>query len=361
MKNDLITLTETLVRCDSVASHPREIRRAFDLVGRFFNHVPVVTKSFIVDGIETRLYVPRGVKQPRILFCGHLDIVPCEKNQLRMRRSGTRLIGRGTYDMKGPIAAMASAMRDILHASPHASVGLLLSGDEEHGGFHGVGDWVQKHSKQLPEVVFIPDGGDGFAAVTEEKGVLNVVVECTGKTGHGSRPWEGRNAIQQASDGIQKLRNAFPDPRGFLDWKTSVVPTRFDAGIADNQIPGAARIFLDIRHVPKDAPTSVLRKIARCFPKQRIRVMRVGSSFSTPITSRPFRHLRQTYQNVLGKKLKTMHFPSACDARFFAAHNVPVLLMRPPGGGAHGPDEWTSLPGLEQYAHVLREYVQTYS
>ena len=51
---------------------------------------------------------------PCIVFHGHLDVVPGRPEQFEPRVQGDRLLGRGSYDMKGGLAAMLCALRDQL-------------------------------------------------------------------------------------------------------------------------------------------------------------------------------------------------------------------------------------------------------
>src|SRR5215210_9379676 len=50
---------------------------------------------------------------PTLIFHGHLDVVPGHTEQFVPRVEGDRLYGRGAYDMKGGLAAMMCAMRDL--------------------------------------------------------------------------------------------------------------------------------------------------------------------------------------------------------------------------------------------------------
>src|SRR5919112_3797363 len=50
---------------------------------------------------------------PTVVLHGHLDVVPGRPEQFQPRLDGDRLIGRGAYDMKGGLAAMMCAVRDL--------------------------------------------------------------------------------------------------------------------------------------------------------------------------------------------------------------------------------------------------------
>src|SRR2546421_11668541 len=67
---------------------------------------------------------------PCVVFHGHLDVVPGRPEQFRPHVEGDRLIGRGAYDMKGGLAAMMCALKDLGSSSP-VRVRLLCVPDEE--------------------------------------------------------------------------------------------------------------------------------------------------------------------------------------------------------------------------------------
>ena len=50
---------------------------------------------------------------PTIVLHGHLDVVPARPEQFAPRVDGDRLYGRGAYDMKGGLASMICAFRDM--------------------------------------------------------------------------------------------------------------------------------------------------------------------------------------------------------------------------------------------------------
>ncbi len=360
MNTLLIELIKDLVSYETVQQKKEEVSRIFECIDAFFTMNQLRVHRQSVSGVQTALYLPKGVKRPRILFCGHVDIVPCDAEQLTLKRKGDKLFGRGVYDMKGPIAALMFAFKEALEKDPHASIGLLLSSDEEVGGAHGIGSWIKRSPQFLPEVVFIPDGGSPFTLVTEEKGVLQLEVTLAGKTGHASRAWEGVNAISLAAEGLKCVEKLYPPLKRMEDWRTSVVPTKIQAGTAINQIPGEVKLSFDIRHSPRDRPERILAQIRRCFPNANVQVLATGQPFFLPPKKKEVELFKQVFQMQFKKPVPEMYFPSACDARFFAAKGIPVILLRSAGGDAHGPNEWVSLKGLDEYKNLLLAYAERY-
>src|SRR5436305_14640540 len=67
---------------------------------------------------------------PTIVLHGHLDVVPGRPEQFEPRLEGDRLLGRGAYDMKGGLAAMMCATRDVA-AQRDVRVRFMCVPDEE--------------------------------------------------------------------------------------------------------------------------------------------------------------------------------------------------------------------------------------
>src|SRR3954447_16871106 len=67
---------------------------------------------------------------PTLVFHGHIDVVPGHPEQFVPRVEGDRLLGRGAYDMKGGLAAMMCALRDVATQSA-VKVHFVCVSDEE--------------------------------------------------------------------------------------------------------------------------------------------------------------------------------------------------------------------------------------
>ena len=65
-----------------------------------------------------------------MILHGHLDVVPGRPEQFVPRTDGDRLFGRGAYDMKGGLASMMVAARDLADQGD-VRVHLVVVSDEE--------------------------------------------------------------------------------------------------------------------------------------------------------------------------------------------------------------------------------------
>lgn len=355
---EIFRLAASLIQCAPETGATRAQQRALGIVRRYFPARTFTHRTFQYRGVPGALITPRGLGNPSLLLCGHLDVIPATVAQYHPVVRGDRLYGRGAFDMLGPLAAMAVAMRTTVERNRHHSVGLLCTLDEERGGRDGVGAWVGAHATRLPRVVIVPDAGNNFALVIEEKGVIGVEVHVTGCAAHAARPWEGESAIAQAMDGIRRLERTFPTPQRATMWRTTAVVTKFRAGVVGNQVPAEAQLSINVRRILRDSPSLVLRKVRAAFPGARTTVTMTGEAYAVSPHDPNIQAFRHTLSRVVGRSVPLVRYPASCDARFFAAHGVPVILTRPSGDGAHGPKEWTSLRGLEQFAVAVATFIE---
>jgi putative selenium metabolism hydrolase len=190
---------------------------------------------------------------PRVLLDAHTDTVGVTEGAAWSRdpwgeRAGNRLYGRGSADMKGPLAAAlygVAALRDGLR---HGAVFLSASVAEElveGPALQAVAEQVQ------PDYVIICES-TGLQVARGQRGRAEVRIEVEGQPTHSSRPDLGVNAAEAMVDIALALRSILP-PRhpvlgpGILvltDMKSepypalSVVPDRCIATYDRRTLPG---------------------------------------------------------------------------------------------------------------------------
>ena len=119
-----------------------------------------------------------------------------------------RIYGRGFDDDKGP-AASASLSFILLkkfEKKLNCKVSLAITADEEHGSKNGM-QYLIDNNLITPDYAVVLDTGHELKAVSlGEKGILRLRITSFGKSAHASRPFEGINAITNASYLICELQ-----------------------------------------------------------------------------------------------------------------------------------------------------------
>src|ERR671922_37718 len=129
---DELTLAERLISYDT--SRPEEIVAAAGFVKGWLESRDIEVRHHDHNGLPV-LVAEVGPsadpgEYPCVVFHGHLDVVPAHAEQFEPRVEGDRLIGRGAYDMKGGLAAMMCALKDI-ERQTRVRVRLICVPDEE--------------------------------------------------------------------------------------------------------------------------------------------------------------------------------------------------------------------------------------
>ena len=215
----------------------------------------------------------RGGEGPVLMFNGHMDHVdPGDPGGWPHPPHSGRVVdgelwGRGSVDMKGPLAAMIHA--GGLVKQHH----LPLPGDlvvacvvmEEVGG---VGTRVLlEHLKPDIAVVGEPSGG---GLMRGHRGRVELVVRVRGRAVHASVPQEGVNPHYALARFLTRLET-LPLPQDPVFGASSVAPTLYHTDqTSANVIPGEARLTLDWRNVPGETPEQIVEKLERllaeCLP-----------------------------------------------------------------------------------------------
>src|SRR3954453_14131444 len=159
-------LAERLISYDT--SKPDELRAAAGFVkGWLESHeVDVTDREF--DGLPV-VQAATGPKDgPKVIFHGHLDVVPAREGQFDPRVEGDRLIGRGAYDMKGALASIMCAVREAAEQD-RVRVKFLCVPDEES-------EDVDNRSTDA----LVAEGLRGDFALTGEPTDLHIGVQAKG-------------------------------------------------------------------------------------------------------------------------------------------------------------------------------------
>jgi succinyl-diaminopimelate desuccinylase len=292
---------------------------------------------------------------PTVIFHGHMDVVPGRPEQFVPRTDGDRLFGRGAYDMKGGLASMMVAARDLSEQSD-VRVHLVVVSDEESD------EITQRGSDYLVE-----QGYTGDFAITGEptdlhigvqaKGVLAMRIEVSGKSAHGSTPWLGDNAVLKAIDVFRQIES-LPFSREsseFFD-RPSISLGRIIGGDVINKVPDLCAMDVDVRYLPGQDPERILANV-RGIPD--VEVTKVFTRAPAIVErSNPYvQMLASAVAECTPAERISVGRDGASDAISFIEAGVPAVEFGPEGAGHHGPEEWVSIPSLSRYRTALVEFV----
>lgn len=355
-------LISQLISFQSDKNHPEEIKKCFDFVVRDLEKSGLKVKIYQKNGQWSLIAAKTLKKHYRFILNGHLDVVPAAyKDAFKPTVKGNRLYGRGASDMKGPNVALIQLIKDLAKNQPQADVALMLTTDEEIGGLNGVGYLIEEKGYSC-DCVIIPDGGNNFELLLGEKGVLHVKIKAKGKATHGSRVWEGDNALDKLIRVYQKIRKKMPLVSKNDHWKLTLNLGILKGGEATNIVCDSALMQLDFRFPQKKQYKSLIQLIKTEITKEKNVSWEIIAE-GPPLINKPNNQYFKKIQTIAqkhGQKLKLAKEPGASDGRFFSEKGIPVIMFKPICSYAHVDNEWIDLKSLDLFSQILRDFLLSF-
>ena len=193
--------------------------------------------------LKVNLIAKKGEGAGGLAFCSHSDTVPGQEQDWEafnpMIKEG-RLYGRGSCDMKGPLAATIMAANSVAASQLKKPVYIVVTADEEVAGYgarHIIHD-----SKMLTEDK--PDFGviaepTRLTPIYAHKGYVQILVTAHGKAAHTSTGL-GSSAnfvIAPFLAEMTKLAAQFKSDPSFLNHEFSPPDNTFNMSINDGDTP----------------------------------------------------------------------------------------------------------------------------
>jgi succinyl-diaminopimelate desuccinylase len=347
-------LCERLITYDT--SSAEGIQSAAGFVKGWLEARDVDVRSGVHKGRPVLAATVGAADGPTVVLHGHLDVVPGREEQFQPRVEGDKLCGRGAYDMKGGLAGMMCATRDLATQSD-ARVHFVCVSDEENDDDADKGsDWL------------IGRGYRGHFAITGEptdlkigvqaKGVLAVRIEVSGKAAHGSTPWLGDNAVLKAIDVFRQIESLpFARESSEMFDRPSINLGRILGGDALNKVPDACVIDVDVRYLPGQDRQAILDAIT-ALPDTDVKIVFERDPVLVGADNPMVRALARAVGEGSSVDPVSVGRDGASDAVSFANAGVPAVEFGPVGGGHHGPEEWVSIRSLGSYRRALVDFVR---
>lgn len=352
-RDEIVALTCDLIAIPSIAERPDQLQAVIDYAERYARALPGVHIHRAESQAKPSLVVTlRDTHAPAIMLNAHLDVVPAHPEQFQATVRDGRIYGRASQDMKGSGAVLLRLLKDLAALEQPPDIGFMFVSDEEIGGEQGTGYLLDQGWRCG---FFLAAEPTDMQICIAQKGALWVEIHQPGQPAHGSRPWDGTNAIAILRDGLIAMEQRFPTPDE-ATWRTTVVPTIMHSGDAGNRLPESAILTLDIRHIPEDHPDAIIAALRECFPTAHVHMLRGGSPLVTNPQDATVQRLAECVAAITGQPAQRYREHFASDARFYSDANIPAVCFGPIGAGLHSDEEWVDIASLEQLYAILWRY-----
>lgn len=283
---------------------------------------------------------------PRLLLNAHIDTVPANsgwtRDPWRPTEDGGRLYGLGAADTKGAIAAAVLAVERVRPCD----IGLLFSGDEEHGTACVTEFLASPHAEQVEYALVCEP--TGRAAGLAHRGVVASRATLRGQGGHSSKadhlprpvPVLARLAVALDERGQARRHDGPADMQGLC-----LNVAGLTGGVAFNVVPSRAELLWSLRPWPGFDEAAWHAEIAALAhgidPQIQIEHLIEHGPFRCAAPE-PLRRLIGGHVTGFGP----LDFWT--EAALYAARGIHAVVVGPGDiAQAHTADEWVALADLE--------------
>ncbi|CAN5504079.1 M20 family metallopeptidase [soil metagenome] len=176
-------------------------------------------------------------------------------------RDEPAVFGQGVSQNKAHQAVMVAVL-DMLQASGIELRGRLYWAVNNEGrSSHACSDAILDTLPEAPEFGIIQIG-TGLKVSLGNRGRVDVIVHVQGSASHSSEPERGNNAIEGASEVIQRLKSlSWTNSHPLLGGRHAVVYKVRYAPLAPHTLPSDAWLTIDRRLLPGDDPATAVSEI----------------------------------------------------------------------------------------------------
>jgi acetylornithine deacetylase len=293
--------------------------------------------------------VARGTGGGRsLLLNAHLDTVGTDAMAapFEARVEAGRLYGRGSYDMKGALAAAMLAVADASRLGLSGDVILAAVADEEVASLGT--EAVLERVSAAAAIVCEPTE---LQVAIAHRGFAGFEIETHGVAAHGSRPDLGVDAIAKMGHVLVALeeldRRLQAGRRHPLVGAGSLHASLIEGGQEFSSYPERCLLTGERRTLPGETAAEIEADLRAAAGDAEVLLL---------VSREPFEvDERHELVRAVGAAAGTsgvIGVPFWTDAALVAAAGVPTVLFGPAGEGAHAAVEWVDVRSLDRCREV---------
>ena len=269
---DYIRILEDLIAIDTSVPPGLNYAKAVDYLQPLFQRVGLETNKVPIpkehaEGREGRVNLVchrRERGKPRLIFYGHIDVVPAEGwDAFHPRAENSKIYGRGAADMKGAIAALLLGLEAVRGKPLRYDISVMITTDEEISQASQIRYLTQFLQPVSGAALFSLDSSFGHVTIAN-LGLLHIDIEVKGKSVHSGLSHLGENAVEKANllvKALLDLKNEVTQRKSEVDVHPGTGLDKMEAklninkiagGLKVNIVPDQCLISLDRRLIPEE-------------------------------------------------------------------------------------------------------------
>ena len=357
----MIELLQNLIQIKSIS--PKD-NGCFDLIEKELQSLNFKLERINYQNIEN-LYATIGTSGKLFCFLGHTDVVPSGPEDkwkhppFSATIDGDFLYGRGTADMKAPVAAFIESVKEFLNSEEKLNfrLAILLTSNEEGTSKDGFIDKMIDKMIQDNEIIDFclvgePTSSEKVADCIRvgRRGSLGGHLKIYGKQGHIAYPEKVVNPILLSGDLISELNKKIWDSGNISFDPTSFQISNINAGTgAHNVVPGELELTFNFRFSPESSEKSLKSDFESILNK-----LKLNYDLDWDLNGNPYYTEGKFFKDIVSNSIKevTGYIPElnakggTSDGRFVAKMNSEIIELGPVNKSIHQIDEHIKISEL---------------
>ena len=351
---EIIDLTKKLIRFKSMPSKPQEIKNCIEFIEKYLINCKAEYSVFNHHKTPSIRVVPSSGFVP-ILLMTHIDVVEAPDELFNPVEKSQKLYGRGSIDDKYAVAMALVLLKKHLQKlhkqgknQDTLPFGMLITSDEEIGGFNGANKALQDIETDFCIVL---DGGSLEKIVVKGKGLVRLKLISRGKETSGSKPCPDKNAIEKLTDDLIKIKTYFLEsvPE---HWYRSVNVSNIKSKKPYNRIPQLVEASLEICYTENDHMDAFINRLHK----------ELHSEIVVEAIEPLFDKMPSFYMELLLKLSKhtAIGFEDGSnDARFLSKYGIKGIIWGANGNQSqHSMSEHVDIESIYSIYSILDEFMK---
>lgn len=357
---EILNLTKKLVSFKTIKWNNEEFDKIFSFIREYYKGLDLYFYEYEFNSFKSLIIQNFPGKESDVMFCWHLDVVePQFENQYETKIDGDYLVGRWTWDMKSGVTIMMKALKDAYISNSKTKISVMLTTDEEIGGFNWALKLVQEWYKS--KLVLIPDWWNSLSRLTiKQKWILHFDISSNWVAGHASQPRKAENPIDKVINFYSSLRKKI-DKQEDENWFTTLTMTNINSWIwSNNVIPDSALAKFDLRFTEKytlDELKTIIEQEVASYDWLNLDIKVTWSNLDTKENDKYVQLYKECCREILQEEIIFEKEDSWTDWRFFSEVGISVVIQRPFCINIHGKDERVLISDFEKLYGIYMNFI----